>query len=524
MSSVLLLLNVQDGKLTVDALGGTNTKLNYLEIESVSTGKHPKVTASSPTSRQTGVNRSAAVNLDVGLVTTAGVDPTTLTLDNVQLYRTRDNTLVPGSLNTTGGGDAIVYQPQNLLEPNTNYTYRLGQGVTDTAGKTFLPFSTTFTTGMTSVPLTPGIRFIKSQDYSVPSISSLVTSPDGNKLYATALDGNLRRWSIGSDGTLTNLETFGGLAGSDPAGPRAIIGITFDPTNPNLLWVSHNDTIFSQPAPDFTGKISKLTLQNDADPTDGIFNASIQDYVVGLPRSAKDHLSNSLAFGPDGKLYMTQGSNSAMGAPDEAWYFRDERLLSGTVLQIAPRRTSSQPFNVQTDDYNGTTGSYDPYAPGAPVTIYASGVRNPYDLTWHSNGKLYVPTNGSAAGGNTPDNLGTTSVNEGLTNVATQNDYLFKVQQSGYYGHPNPTRSEYIMNGGNPTSGLDPAEVVDQGTLYNGYDEGTQPEQNYKGFTHDFGRNRSPNGAIEYQSNTLNGALQNQLLVVEYSGGDDSWP
>ncbi len=40
-------------------------------------------------------------------------------------------------------------------------------------------------------------------------------------------------------------------------------------------------------------------------------------------------------------------------------------------------------------------GSYDPYDPGAALTIYATGVRNAYDLLWHSNGRLYVPVNGS---------------------------------------------------------------------------------------------------------------------------------
>jgi len=86
---------------------------------------------------------------------------------------------------------------------------------------------------------------------------------------------------------------------------------------------------FPQPE-DFSSKISKLTLKGTN------FEADVQDYVVGLPRSAKDHLSNSLVFGPDGKLYMTQGSNSAMGDPDPAWYKRSERLLNGSVLQIDP--------------------------------------------------------------------------------------------------------------------------------------------------------------------------------------------
>ena len=92
--------------------------------------------------------------------------------------------------------------------------------------------------------------------------------------------------------------------------------------------------------------------------------------------------------------------------------------------------------------------------------------------------------------------------------------------QDGYYGSPNPKRNQYILNGGNPTSGVNPAEVVAKDG-YAGYPVGTQPDPNYKGFAYDFGRNRSPNGVIEYKSNTFGGALKNKLLVVEYSGGDD---
>ena len=58
---------------------------------------------------------------------------------------------------------------------------------------------------------------------------------------------------------------------------------------------------------------------------------------------------------------------------------------------------ASPPLDVQTED----GGSYDPFASGAAVTIFGQGVRNAYDLVWHSNGFLYVPTNGSAPG-NTP--------------------------------------------------------------------------------------------------------------------------
>ena len=155
-------VNVTDGKLTVDSVGGTNTKINYLDIFSVDSGNHPSVPDSFPRSRATNINRDAAVIVDVSLKNIgAGVDATKLNTSNIQLYRTSDNTLVPGNINTTGGGDAIVYQPTMLLDANTNYTFRIGEAVKDTSGASFLPFSTTFTTGTATVPSTPGVNFSK---------------------------------------------------------------------------------------------------------------------------------------------------------------------------------------------------------------------------------------------------------------------------------------------------------------------------------------------------------------------------
>ncbi|MBC8123923.1 MAG: choice-of-anchor D domain-containing protein [Gemmatimonadaceae bacterium] len=477
----------------------------------VTPSSRPRVTGTLPASGATDVPRDTAVSVDVALPNPgAGVEERTLNTDNVQLFRSSDTALVPGAINTSGGGDVIVYQPSVLLDASTNYTFKVTEGVTDQASTPFEPFSMTFKTGTTTnVTPTPGVSFTQSEVYSGAALTSLLIGPDSN-LYAASLDGTLYRWAIDNAGNLTTPETFTGLAG------RAIIGLAFDPTNPRTLWVSHNDTIFVQPAQDFTGKISKLTLSSAP-----AFEATVQDYVSGLPRSAKDHLTNSLAFGPDGLLYLTQGSNSAMGAPDNAWYNRPERLLSAAVLQIDPRRTSALPIDVQTENYEGKTGTYNPYAADAPVKLYGTGIRNAYDLVWHSNGFLYVPTNGSAAGGNIPASpSGVTPVVPQVRNAPTQNDFLFKVQQGGYYGHPNPLRSQYAMNGANPTSGTDPAEVVSEGSN-SGYPVNVQPDSNYRGFDWNFGRNRSPNGAIQYKSNAFAGALKNKLLVVEYSAGDD---
>jgi hypothetical protein len=96
----------------------------------------------------------------------------------------------------------------------------------------------------------------------------------------------------------------------------------------------------------------------------------------------------------------------------------------------------------------------------------------------------------------------------------TQNDYLFKIVKGGYYGHPNPLRGQYVLNGGNPTSSIDPAEVPT-------YPVGTLPDANYRGYAFNFQNNKSPDGVIEYKSNKFNGALKGKILVVRYSQNKD---
>ncbi|MHC9038080.1 hypothetical protein ACYTTR_20350, partial [Cobetia marina] len=169
---------------------------------------------------------------------------------------------------------------------------------------------------------------------------------------------------------------------------------------------------------------------------------------------------------------------------------------------------------VQDESGNVLESYYDPYASDAVLTIFATGARNAYDLVWHSNGFLYVPTNGSAAGGNVPDDPSTPE-DERYTSVEKQDDYLFKIVEGGYYGHPNPLRDEYILNGGNPTSATDPNQV-------DKYPTGTNPEGTYDiSGVYSLGENRSPNGAVEYTSDVFGGNLQGNVLFTEYSGGDD---
>jgi glucose/arabinose dehydrogenase len=96
----------------------------------------------------------------------------------------------------------------------------------------------------------------------------------------------------------------------------------------------------------------------------------------------------------------------------------------------------------------------------------------------------------------------------------TEDDYLFNVEPGAYYGHPNPTRAEYVLNAGNLSGGANPDEVA-------AYPRPTAPDRNYRSPLFSFGKNLSPCGGIEYQSDAFGGALRGKLMFVRYSGGGD---
>ncbi|NJM04943.1 choice-of-anchor D domain-containing protein, partial [Candidatus Gracilibacteria bacterium] len=521
-TSATLTVNLTDGRLTIDALGGTNTKINYVDIRS----NEPAVTAVTPADGATNVSRDIDIAATVDLPNGA-IDGPTFTASSVRLIKVSDGSQVDTFFNTSGGGDVIQMNPVNDLEANTRYRFIVTDQLKDVSGRGFLPFTSEFVTGTSSGGgggnTNVTFQQVKKLAGGVGGLfSSLAIGPD-RKLYVTTLTGEIHRFAINADGTLGAQETINTIKTAE-GGNRAIIGIAFDPTataaNP-VAWVTHNGPYIPSGAADWTGKISRLSGAN---------LQTLQDYVINLPHSFKDHMVNSLAFGPDGRLYVNIGSNSAMGAPDSAWGQRPERLLSAAVLRVDTAAITTPPLDVKTEE----GGSYNPFAAGAAVTIYGSGVRNAYDLVWHSNGQLYVPTNGSAAGGNSPatpagfassaacQNRVDDPINGDYTaptvpamnSGPTQKDWLFRVVNGGYYGHPNPLRCEWVLNGGNPTAGTDIAEVAK-------YPVGTQPDRNYRGAAFDFGVNKSPNGVIEYKSGVFNNALKNKLLVVRYSANDD---
>ena len=328
--------------------------------------KRPSVTATRPGHYDGSVPLDGFVAADVDLPNGGYVvDAKTVTPETVKLFRTADRREVAVAVNTSGGGDAIVLRPREELEPNTQYTFEVNAGVRDTAGAAFQYHASNFTTAAAAEVVSMPVAFEKvvlaTGDGEM--FTSLAFGPD-RRLYASTMDGRLVRFAVRSDGTLEKPEMLHTILVANN-GPRLVTGFCFDPASTAeapVLWVSHGQLVLKE-AIDWTGKISRVSGQNLSE---------YKDAVVGLPRAVRDHLNNQPVFGPDGALYFCQASNTAMGAPDDRWGMRPEHTLTAAVLRLDVKKLGPGTLDAKTGD----GGTYDPAAPGAPLTVFATGVRN----------------------------------------------------------------------------------------------------------------------------------------------------
>ena len=579
------IVQVTDGRLTIDSLGGENTEIQWLDIERVpdltpGDGRSADLDYSKFVSAVAASREDGQVSIEIGEDGTLpiGIDPTSDIVvgvqlqaidhrgpavaytDRVRLVETLTGVETPVNVQVTGGADSLTIRALDGLKENTSYTLVIDDVLDlgdltdgDAPLRQFQDYTTTFVTGEAPEVVAREVAFVDEvvldgfADGGV-MFTSIEFGPDG-RLYTTSITGEMKRWDVNPDGTLdkASVETLA-LDYFEDTG-RSIIGIAFDPSDPNVIWVSDNAPVpregKADETPEFSGQVTKITLG-----AGGAFEGAVAEtYITGLPRSGGDHVTNSLEFranpdaGQDGEpdflLYVMQGSNSAAGRPDNSWGFRPERLLNAAALEIDPSRTAPDGgFDVQTEPYDPSSdaptyrtngafnadgtfaGFYDPFAADAVLRIYGEGIRNGYDLVWHSNGNLYVPTNGTARGGNTLDDPNT-SIDESVTGLDKQVDFLFQVQEGGYYGHPNSLLGHYVVNGGNPTAGQDPnsANTSDGG---NEYPVGVLPDAEYDvDGAYSLGFNKSPNGATEYRGAAFGASLQGAVLFAQFSQGDN---
>ncbi|MCP1367977.1 hypothetical protein BIS06_22425, partial [Halomonas sp. BBD48] len=336
---VTRVVQVTDGRLTLDSIGldNENTEIQYIEIQALpdltpdDAREAPEDYAFFTDPRAIAGVGENEVEIDLdpadGSAPT-GVDPTSdlflgisvvdgrggallESLDNgsIRLFETVTGQEVAFNANTTGGFDSLTISPSGDLKAFTSYTLVIegfqDRGENDDLSaptREFQKFTTTFVTGEAPEVVAREVAFndiveLNGADDNAFGFTSLELSPDGTKMYVSTMGGEIKRYDVDpqtgslSNGQTLTLDYFQG----DAAGPRGIIGLTFDPSDPNVLWVTDNYPIplsgRDNGVPDFSGRISKITIdEGDA------FAASVETYVTGLPRSNGDHVTNSLEF------------------------------------------------------------------------------------------------------------------------------------------------------------------------------------------------------------------------------------
>lgn len=191
--------------------------------------------------------------------------------------------------------------------------------------------------------------------------------PDG-RLYATVLENGTRSGAVyvmESDGSARRYS-------GDLLSP---IGLAFQPGT-DVLYVS-----------------GRVTLEAGGGLWRVLPDGRTEAVLTSLPccYSIVDNQPNGLVFGPDGWLYLGVGALSDHAEPPDPTVAKYAELdpLEASILRINPHTGETQ--------------------------VYASGLRNPYDLTFDSTGQFYATDSGLVTG---------------------PGDRLLKIDQGAHYGWP----------------------------------------------------------------------------------------
>jgi len=244
-----------------------------------------------------------------------------------------------------------------------------------------------------------------------------------------------------------------------------------------------------------------------------------QDMVRGLPRSEENHAPNGMVL--DGnKLLLMSGGHTNKGMPSYNFAVASEYALSAAVLEIDLGQIGNGTYDLPTlddEDRPGANDENDPFGgnngknqaklvANGPVSIFATGFRNAYDLTKTPTGKLYTFDNGPNTNwGGEPK----ADCKNELDNTGKKlPDTLHLVTRGSYHGHPNPVRGNKgnTFNQSNPQS---PIEVA------------ANPEEcNFKPSGQDGSLtsiNDSTNGIDHYSAFNFGGAMLGDLIAVGFN-------
>ncbi len=317
-------------------------------------------------------------------------------------------------------------------------------------------------------------------------LTSLTFGPDG-RLYVAEQEGRIRAFTLDPvSKEITAVE----LVAAD-TDLQEVFGIAFDPTDlssPPPVYATNTISGFGAggAAPDgsFPGKVTKI---------DGAGYANKTDIITGLSVSDSAHQANGLDFASDGTLYIAHGSttNAGVNTPLSFLFKRPEVPLSAAVLVANPSapgfdgNITYDPPNTYGTDVDQISGD---------VSVYASGLRNPYDIIVHSNGRIYVTDNGP--------NFGIGPASTGCLTEGPDPEFpdeLNLIEAGGYYGHPNRNRGR-----------VDPRQCIFHPSTEGSGADWTGPLTLLP---------TSSDGLVEYTSDVFDNKLQGNIFYVSFVDG-----
>jgi hypothetical protein len=418
--------------------------------------------------------------------------------------------------------------------------------------------------GTNDVPVSFGASTLDLSGANLGAPTSIEFGPDG-RLYVAERYGVVKAFEVNrTDENSYEVESSETIAaindlqnhnddGSTDGVPadRQLTGITVGGTasNPTVYATSSDPRHYSSPQGDRSeimdtnsGVVSRLTWTgNDWEHV---------ALVRGLPRSTELHSTNDLQLEEStNTLYIAQGGNSGAGAPNDKFSYTAEYAYSAAILSVDLDAIGSMSTKTDTGDvpYKHDLPTLNPsvsVAPDdtpfgglggqnmavltedSPVQVYASGLRNSYDVTLTADGQLYATDNGVGGGWGAPP------VNEGAQGVCTNEpnsggsedpDQLHLIEEDGYYGHPNPTRGN---PGGAGLYDIDSdssyTQVGNDSILADAVPAASPEECDYRqpgaedGALTTFGS--STNGIDEYSASNFGSKMAGDLLTASFDG------
>ncbi|HET6685103.1 MAG TPA: PQQ-dependent sugar dehydrogenase [Jiangellaceae bacterium] len=238
-------------------------------------------------------------------------------------------------------------------EPGSAPTTRTPTGA---ASEPSTPTSTPPTATSTTLPgpVVPAAFEDVATGFDVPW--GLVFLPDGSALLSER--DTARILSVSADGGVTEV---GPVEGVQPGGEGGLLGLAVAPDSP--------ETVYAYFTAAEDNRVVRMPYRGGA-------LGAAEVVVDGIPK-AGNHNGGRLAFGPDGKLYVSTGDASR---PERA---QDLESLGGKILRLNP---------------DGSIPADNPFD-GSPVFSY--GHRNVQGLAFDDEGNLWA----SEFGQNTWDEL-----------------------------------------------------------------------------------------------------------------------